>query len=155
MSEDKKILENSKKVVKSGLGFMEEFKEFLKRGNALELAIGIIIGGSFQTIIKSLVEDVMMPLISAIIGGINFENWKWVLKEEGRHVITLNYGVFLTNIINFLIMAFVIFLFVKVMNKLSITCEPEVREEKECPYCLSSIPKKAIRCANCTSQVEK
>ena len=155
MSEDKTILESSKKVVKSGLGFMDEFKEFIKRGNALDLAVGVIIGGAFQTIIRSLVEDMMMPLISSIIGGIDFSNWKLVLKEDGMHSITLNYGAFFANIINFLIMAFVIFIFIKVMNKLSMTKALEVEEEKTCPYCLSSVPEQAVKCLYCTSELEQ
>ena len=155
MLKDKTLLENSKDVAKGGLGFMGEFKEFIRRGNALELAIGVIIGGALQTIIKSLVGDIIMPIVSVFVGGISLERWKLVLKENGAQSITLNYGAFLTDVINFLIMAFVIFVFVKAMNKLSLAKVSIIDDPKTCPYCCSPISKKATRCPQCTSQLSE
>lgn len=147
-------------------GFVAEFKEFIMRGNVVDLAVGVIIGGAFQKIVTSLVNDVIMPVISFITGGVDFSNWFISLdgntyatlaqaQEEGA--ATLNYGVFMTNIINFLIMAFVIFLMVKGLNALA--RKKEEKEEapttKTCPYCQSEVSIKATKCPHCTSELEK
>lgn len=147
-------------------GFVAEFKEFIMRGNVVDLAVGVIIGGAFQKIVTSLVNDVIMPVISFITGGIDFSNW--FISLEGKTyatlaqaqeagAATLNYGVFLTNIINFLIMAFVIFLMVKGLNTLA--RKKDVKEEapttKTCPYCQSEVSIKATKCPHCTSELEK
>lgn len=150
-------------------GFIAEFKEFIMRGNVVDLAVGVIIGGAFQKIVTSLVNDVIMPLISFITGGIDFSNW--FLSLDGKNfatlaqaqeagAATLNYGVFLTNVLNFLIMAFVIFVMIKGLNRLARKKEEKKEEAEEpktkvCPYCQSEISVKASRCPNCTSELEK
>lgn len=144
--------------------FMQEFKEFIMRGNVMDLAIGIIIGAAFTSIINSLVKDILMPPIGLLLGGIDFSNL-FVALDGGNYASliaaqeaaapTLNYGLFINNIINFLIVAFVIFLVVRWVNRLK-SKQPQASEEpttKDCPYCLSTIPVKASRCPNCTSDV--
>lgn len=147
---------------------IEEFKIFIMRGNVLDLAIGVIIGGAFQKIVNSLVNDIIMPLISLITGGINFSNWFLALDNSSYTVLseaqagganTLNYGLFLTEVLNFLIMAFVIFMFVKTMNRIAAKrkkaeAEPEPEKTKVCPYCKSEIDIAASRCPHCTSQLD-
>ena len=149
-----------------GKGFISEFKTFIMRGNVMDLAVGVIIGGAFQAIINSLVNDIIMPIISAITGGIDFSNWfvsldgtKYATLAAAQEAgaATLNYGVFITAIINFLLMALVIFILVKSLNALAARTKKQEEEaeptEKECPYCLSKIPVKATKCAHCTSEV--
>lgn len=151
-------------------GFMSEFKKFIMRGNVIDLAVGVIIGGAFQAIVNSLVNDVVSPVISLATKGINFADKFLVLavtdevfataeaaKEAGY--ATLNYGAFITAVINFLIMATVIFLLVKGINKVS-----EIGKKKEepveeapttkvCPFCKSEISIEAVKCPNCTSDL--
>lgn len=142
--------------------FLDEFKTFIVRGNVLDLAVAVIIGGAFQKIITSMVNDLIMPIISLITGGIDFKNWFFAFdmqeyatieaaKQAG--VATLNYGTFLTESINFVIMAFVIFLMVKSMNVIATRLRPieEKVTTKECPFCKSNIHIGAMRCPNCTS----
>lgn len=140
-------------------GFIAEFKKFIARGNVMDLAVGVIIGGAFQSIVNSLVNDIVMPVISLITGGLDFLAWKIVLSE-GENAASINYGNFITAVINFLIMAFVIFCFVKAMNTLS---EKMVKKEEEapaapttkvCPFCKSEIKIEATRCPHCTSELE-
>lgn len=147
---------------------IEEFKVFIMRGNVLDLAIGVIIGGAFQKIVNSLVNDVIMPLISLITGGINFSNWFLTLDNSSYAVLaeaqanganTLNYGLFLTEVLNFLIMAFVIFMFVKTMNRIAskrkkVDIKEEAVKTKQCPYCKTEIDAQATRCPHCTSVLE-
>lgn len=147
---------------------IEEFKVFIMRGNVLDLAIGVIIGGAFQKIVNSLVNDVIMPLISLITGGINFSNWFLALDNSSYAVLaeaqanganTLNYGLFLTEVLNFLIMAFVIFMFVKTMNRIAskrkkVDIKEEAVKTKQCPYCKTEVDAQATRCPNCTSVLE-
>lgn len=147
---------------------IEEFKVFIMRGNVLDLAIGVIIGGAFQKIVNSLVNDVIMPLISLITGGINFSNWFLALDNSSYTVLaeaqanganTLNYGLFLTEVLNFLIMAFVIFMFVKTMNRIAskrkkVDVKEEAVKTKQCPYCKTEIDAQATRCPHCTSVLE-
>ena len=152
-----------------GKGFISEFKTFIMRGNVIDLAVGVIIGGAFQKIVNSLVNDIVMPVISLLTGGIDFSNWFLVLgegdfataaaaKEAG--VATLNYGTFLSTALDFLIMAFVIFLIIKGINsvtekfKKETTEEPAVPTTKVCPYCKSEIDIAATKCPHCTSDVE-
>ncbi len=136
--------------------FFKEFKEFISRGNVIDLAVGVIIGGAFQKIVTSLVEDIITPLINMVA---NVESVEKLSVKIGS--ATLNYGHFIEAIISFLIMAFVIFMIIKGMNHLSQTAqkikpgekveEGEEPTTKECPYCLSEIPYLAVRCPKCTS----
>lgn len=144
---------------------IDEFKQFIIRGNVLDLAVGVIIGAAFQKIISSMVNDIIMPIISLCTGGIDFTNW--FIALDGKSYVTLiqaqaagsptlNYGTFLTEVINFLIMAFVIFMMVKIMNTLANKVKKETTKEhidhqKQCPYCMSAIDINASRCPHCTS----
>ena len=139
---------------------LREFKDFVMRGNVLDLAIAVIIGAAFGSVITSLVNDIIMPPIGVLLGGVDFTNLFLSLtgqaypsltaaKEAGA--ATINYGLFLNTVVNFLIVAFAIFLLVKQVNRLT---RPKVAPEpttKECPFCMSSIPIKATRCPHCTS----
>lgn len=140
----------------------KEFKAFIARGNAFDLAVGVIIGAAFGRIITSLVDDVIMPPIGLLLGKVDFTNLYLNLggksypslaaaKEAGA--ATLNYGVFLNTVINFLIVAFVIFLLVKQINRLKAAPAPASPTTKECPFCLTVIPLKATRCPACTSEL--
>ena len=144
----------------------KEFKEFAMRGNVLDMAVGIIIGAAFGTIVASFVADVIMPPIGLLLGNVDFSNIFAVLKEgkvpgpyasvavaKEAGAITINFGLFINTIINFLIVAFAIFLVVKNVNKLKRT-PPAVPTTKECPHCLSTIPIKATRCGHCTSDLK-
>ena len=136
--------------------FMKEFKEFIARGNVMDMAVGIIIGGAFTSIVSSLVEDIINPILG-IFGGMNFDQLSIKLLGDA----TLNYGKFLTAVINFLIMAFVIFVIMKAINKMSEKTQPkkeEIEEEpttKVCPFCKSEISIEATRCPHCTSILEE
>ena len=150
-------------------GIIQEFRTFIMRGNVIDLAVGVIIGGAFQAIVNSLVNDIVSPVLSLVTKGINFADKFIVLtaedvtfatveaaKEAGY--ATLNYGSFITAVINFLIMAVVIFLLVKTINKISEIGKKkvEVVEEattKVCPFCKSEISIEAVRCPNCTSEL--
>ena len=154
-------------AVEKTKGFAAEFKKFIMRGNVLDMAVGVIIGGAFQAIISSLVNDIIMPVITLITGGIDFTDWfvalngeKYASLEAAQEAgaATLNYGVFITAIINFLLMAIVVFLIVKAMNTAS---EKVVKKKEEapattkiCPYCKSEINKDATRCPHCTSELK-
>lgn len=130
--------------------FMSEFKEFISRGNVMSMAVGIIIGGAFTNIVSSLVEDIINPILG-LFGGMNFDRLSVNLLGE----VTLNYGKFLTAVINFLIMAFIVFLMVKAVNKVGEKAEHKEETEevttKECPFCKSEIAIEATRCPHCTS----
>lgn len=148
--------------------FMQEFKEFAMRGNMLDLAIGIIIGGAFTTIVNSLVNDVINPLLGLIIGDIDFSNlfialdgntYATLAEAEELGVSVFKYGSFISNVINFIIMALVVFLMVKVINhvrnlgkKEEAPAEPTT---KVCPFCQTEISIKATRCPHCTSMLEE
>ena len=133
--------------------FMNEFKKFICRGNVMDMAVGIIIGGAFTTIVNSLVTDIINPLLG-LFGGTNFDNLVWNITGD----VVLAYGKFITAVINFLIMAFVIFLLVRTMNKISDKYgkkeEPKAPTTKKCPYCKSDIALDATRCPHCTSQLD-
>lgn len=140
-------------------GFIDEFKKFISRGNVMDLAVGVIIGGAFQSIVNSLVNDIVMPVISIITGGLDFSAWK-IMLSEGENAASINYGNFITAVINFLIMAFVIFCFVKFMNSLNekLTKKPEeaapaAPTTKVCPFCKSEVNIEATRCPHCTSEL--
>ena len=151
-----------------GKGFIAEFKKFIMRGNVIDLAVGVIIGGAFQSIVKSLVDDIFMPIISLATKGIDFSNWFIALdgnkygtlaqaQEAGAAVIS--YGNFISAVINFIIMAFIIFLFVKAINPLAEKTkkaeEPAAPTTKKCPYCMSEIDIEATKCPHCTSSLEE
>ncbi len=148
---------------------LKEFKEFAMRGNVVDMAVGIIIGAAFGTIVNSLVQDVIMPPIGLLLGNIDFSNLFAVLKDgkvagpytsvaaaKAAGAVTINYGLFINTIISFVIVAFAVFLLVKTVNKLNRQKEalPAVPTTKECSYCLSTIPIKATRCPNCTSELK-
>ena len=143
---------------------LEEFKKFVTRGNVLDLAVGVIIGGAFGRIVSSLVNDVIMPPIGLLLGRVNFANLFINLsgkpydslaaaKEAGA--ATINYGAFINTIIEFLIVALVLFLVIKQVNRLQAKKEaaPATPTTKECPFCCTNIPIPAKRCPNCTSQL--
>lgn len=136
--------------------FLEEFKKFALKGNMIDLAVGMIIGSAFTGIVSSLVNDIFMPLLSIFTGRINFDDLMIVLGS-GDTAATINYGTFLTQLVNFLVVSFVIFLLVRQINKLQhLNTKEEVKEEteKECPYCKSKISIHAVRCPHCTSILE-
>ncbi len=134
--------------------FFEEFKTFISRGNVIDMAVGIIIGGAFTGIVSSLVEDIINPLIG-LFGGMNFDRYSITLLGEA----TLNYGKFLTAVMNFIIMAFVVFMLVSMINKTAEKMKKKQEEAapttKKCPFCKSDIHLEATRCPHCTSVIEE
>lgn len=148
-----------------GTNMLQEFKKFALRGNMIDLAVGVIIGGAFNAIVTSLVNDIVMPILSVFTGKLDFSNYFFALDGEKyetiaaaqeKGVATINYGLFITGIINFIIMAFVVFLLVRQINKLRDKNMPVVEPTtKKCPHCMSEINKAATRCPHCTSEVEK
>ena len=143
--------------MKKGKGFIAEFKKFILRGNVLDMAVGVIVGGAFTAIVTSLNQDILTPLLG-LIGGTDFSHLT-VTLGEGETAPVLMYGNFITAVINFLITAFVIFLLIKMINsitqKLSKKEEPAAPTTKTCPYCKSSIDIEATRCPHCTSVLEE
>jgi large conductance mechanosensitive channel len=148
---------------------LKEFKEFAMRGNVVDMAVGIIIGAAFGTIVNSLVQDVIMPPIGLLLGNIDFSNLFLVLKEgkvvgpyatvaiaKAAGAVSINIGIFINTVISFVLVAFAVFLLVKTVNKLKRQGEapPAVPTTKECTYCFSTIPVKAMRCPNCTSELK-
>lgn len=148
---------------------LKEFKEFVMRGNVVDMAVGIIIGAAFGTIVNSLVQDVIMPPIGLLLGNIDFSNFYAVLKEgkvagpyasvaaaKAAGAVTMNYGMFINTLISFLIVAFAVFLLVRTINKMRRQEEapPPAPATKECTYCFSKISIKATRCPNCTSELK-
>ena len=148
---------------------LKEFKEFAMRGNVVDMAVGIIIGAAFGTIVKSLVSDIIMPPIGLLLGKVDFSNLFITLKSvpsggtfatvaeaQKAGAVTLNYGLFINTVINFVIVAFAIFLLIRGLNRLKREEEvpPAEPTTKECPQCYSTVPIKATRCAYCTSELE-
>ena len=144
---------------------LKEFKEFALRGNVMDMAVGVIIGAAFSTIVRSLVDDIIMPPIGLVLGGVDFTNLFLVLRDgapagpyatleaaRAASAVTINYGMFVNTIITFLIVTFAIFLMVKTINRWRAQ-EPVETNTRECPQCLSTIPLNASRCAFCTSQI--
>lgn len=144
---------------------LKEFKEFAIKGNMVDLAIGVIMGGAFGAVVSSLVKDVIMPPIGALLGGVDFASKMWVIKEGATAApyatpaaaaeagaVVMSYGAFINTVINFLIIALVIFFLVKAMNKLRKQAEEEVTT-KECPYCKTEIALEASKCPACTSSL--
>jgi large conductance mechanosensitive channel len=142
---------------------LKEFKEFALRGNVLDLAIGIIIGGAFGKIVSSFVSDILMPPIGLLLGNVDFANL-FINLSGGRYeslaaaqeagAATINYGLFISTVVDFVIVAFAIFLLVRQLNRLQREEEPAEPATKECPHCLSTIPIGATRCPHCTSELE-
>ena len=141
---------------------LKEFKDFVMRGNVVDLAVGVIIGGAFGKIVSSLVTDVIMPPIGLLLHGVDFSNLFVSLNGQAFATLadaqkagapTLNYGNFINNIIDFLIVALVIFLMIRAINRLQRPAPAPVPTTKDCPYCFSAIPLKATRCPQCTSQL--
>jgi large conductance mechanosensitive channel len=147
---------------------LKEFREFAMRGNVVDMAVGIIIGGAFGTIVKSLVDDLLMPPIGLLLGGVDFSNFFVTLaggnpagpyitlnaaKDAGA--VTLRYGLFVNSVISFLIVAFALFMVIRAMNNLrrEAPAAPPPPSTKECKFCCSAIPLKATRCPSCTSQL--
>jgi large conductance mechanosensitive channel len=149
---------------------LKEFKEFAMRGNVLDMAVGIIIGAAFGTIVNSVVADIIMPPIGLLLGNIDFSNLFFVLKQgtkaaapyeslaaaKAAGAVSINYGFFINTVISFLIVAFAVFLLIRGVNQLKRqeAAPPAVPTTKECPYCLSTIPIKATRCGHCTSELK-
>jgi large conductance mechanosensitive channel len=142
------------------MAMLKEFKEFAMRGNVMDMAVGVVLGVAFGKIIASLVDDVIMPPIGLALGNVDFSNlfinlsgkeYASVAAAKAAGAATLNYGIFFNNVLNFIIIAFVIFLMIRSFNKMK---QPEPVITKDCPYCLSVIPLKAIRCAHCTAELK-
>ncbi len=152
--------------------FIKEFKEFAIKGNVIDMAVGIIIGGAFSPIVNSLVKDIIMPPIGYILGNVDFSNlylsitpskvhYATLAEAQEAGIVTINYGVFFNTLISFLIVSFAVFLLVKTINKLKYDKKNEaaIQEEqtpttKECPYCCSSINIKAVKCPFCSSDLK-
>lgn len=141
----------------------KEFKEFAMRGNVLDLAIGIIIGGAFGKIVSSLVSDILMPPLGLLLGKVDFGNlyisldgkiYKSLLAAQAAGAPTLNYGLFINTLINFIFVAFAVFLLVRAINRFKRKETPAAPNTKDCPFCCSAIPLAATRCPQCTSSQE-
>lgn len=134
--------------------FFNEFKKFAMRGNVMDMAVGIIIGAAFGKIVDSMVKDIMMPPIGLLLGKVDFSDLKLKLSDD----VSINYGIFLNNVISFVIVAFAVFVLIKAVNKLQ---EKMIKEEaaasttKKCPYCCEDIPLAAVKCPHCTSDLPK
>ena len=146
---------------------LKEFKEFIMRGNVVDMAVVIIIGAAFGTIIKSLVDDVLMPPIGLALGNVDFSNFFLVIKEgkvagpyaslaaaKAAGAVSVNIGIFINTIISFLIVAFSVFLVIKNVNRFKKEPLPPDPSTKECPFCFTSIPIKATRCPHCTTELK-
>ena len=145
------------------MGFVSEFKEFAIKGNVLDMAVGIIIGVAFGAIVSSLVKDIIMPPIGMIMGGINFgdlflaldgKTYASLAAAQAAAAPTINYGLFINAIINFLIVALAIFMLIRQVNAAKKKPAPPEPNSKECPFCKESIPKAAIKCSHCTSDLK-
>jgi large conductance mechanosensitive channel len=141
---------------------LKEFKQFIMRGNVIDLAVGIIIGGAFGKIVSSLVDDIIMPPIGLILGKVDFSSlflsldgnsYASLAAAKAAGAATWNYGLFINTLINFLIVAFAIFLLIKQVNRMQKPAPVEAPKTKDCPYCQTAIPLAATRCPHCTSQL--
>ena len=144
------------------MGFIGEFKEFAVKGNVIDMAVGIIIGAAFGSIVNSLVKDVIMPPIGMLMGGINFADmfvaldgkaYATLSEAQAAAAPTINYGLFINSIISFIIVALAIFVLIKQINAMKKQPVPAEPNSKECPYCKESIPKAAVKCSHCTSDL--
>jgi large conductance mechanosensitive channel len=139
-----------------------EFKKFIMRGNVLDMAVGIIIGAAFTTVVKSLVEDIVMPPIGKLTGGVDFSSlfvtlgtgdFKTIAQAKDAGVATINYGLFINSVITFLIVAFAVFILVKAVASLQKPAPAAAPTEKDCPFCAMKIPVAARRCGHCTADL--
>ena len=146
-----------------GSKLLKEFKKFALKGNMIDLAVGIIIGGAFTSIVNSLVNDIIMPILSIFTKNINFTNlfisldgkkYETLEAAKAAEAATLNYGAFLTGVLNFLIMAFVVFLLVRWINKFKKPDAPAAPATKQCPYCITDINRNATKCPHCTADID-
>lgn len=146
------------------MGFIGEFKEFAMKGSVLDMAIGIIIGAAFGSVVNSLVKDIVMPPIGLVLGRVDFANlfvslngvhYDTLVAAQAAGAPTINYGTFINTIISFLIVAFVIFLIVRRVNAMRSKPMPPAPNTKECPFCKESISLAAVRCPHCTSEIGK
>jgi large conductance mechanosensitive channel len=137
------------------MSMTKEFKEFAMRGNVVDMAVGIVIGGAFGKIVSSMVSDVIMPPIGLILGNVDFSKLAIVLREKTAtaEAVTINYGLFINTVLDFVIVAFAIFMVIKQMNRLKKKEAPPEVTTKECPKCFSTIALQASRCPNCTSEI--
>jgi large conductance mechanosensitive channel len=144
------------------MALLKEFKEFAARGNVVDLAVAVVMGAAFGKIVSSFVSDVIMPPIGLLLGDVNFSNlfinlsgnYRTLEEARAAGAPTINYGVFLQAVFDFLIVGFVMFLLVKQINRLRSGEEPPPQETKECPFCIAIIPLKASRCQQCTSELK-
>jgi large conductance mechanosensitive channel len=151
------------------MALMKEFREFAVKGNVVDMAVGIIIGGAFGTIVKSLVDDVIMPPVGLLLGDVDFQDLFMVLRAgdpappyvtiadaQAAGAVTLNYGLFVNSLVAFLIVAFAVFMLVRSVNRLRRQEQeaPKSPTDRACPFCATTIPIKASRCPNCTSEIE-
>jgi large conductance mechanosensitive channel len=151
-------------IVNRRIAMLSEFKKFIMRGNVVDLAVGVIIGAAFGKIVTSLVNDILMPPIGLILGKVDFSNlfvslngqkFASLADAQAAGAPTLNYGMFINNIIDFLIVAIAIFFLIKAINRMTKKEEkPAEVTTRECPFCMTQISKKASRCPNCTSEVK-
>jgi large conductance mechanosensitive channel len=145
----------------------KEFRDFAMRGNVVDMAVGVVVGAAFATIAKSLVDDIIMPPIGLLLGGVDFANLFLVMKPganpgpylkladaKAAGAVTINYGVFINSIVSFLIVAFAVFLVIRAINRMHRPA-PAAPTTKECMYCASTIPIKALRCPHCTSELAR
>ena len=131
----------------------KEFKEFAIKGNVVDMAVGIIIGAAFGTIVTSLVNDIIMPPIGLLLGNVNFSDLAVVLREKTAEAaaVSINYGIFINNLLDFVIVAFAVFLLIRQVNRFR---RPPAATTRDCPYCCSKIPIKATRCPQCTAELK-
>ncbi len=160
---------NLREKSRNGVEVLKEFKEFALRGNVLDMAVGIIIGAAFSTIVNSLVNDVLMPPFGWLLGGVDFENFYLTIQSgsppgpylsladaQAAGAVTVNYGVFINSVISFLIVAVAMFVLIRAINRLQKSGEeeaPAAPTEKDCPFCFTAISIQASRCPNCTSEL--
>ena len=138
------------------MGIIDEFKKFAMKGNVLDMAVGIIIGTAFGKLVSSLVNEVIMPPIGLLLGNVDFSKLAITIKEAtaGSEAVSIKYGVFINTVLDFLIVAFALFIVIKQMNRLKKKEEAPQATTKECSRCFSVIPLKATRCPNCTSELQ-
>jgi large conductance mechanosensitive channel len=145
------------------MSILSEFKQFAMRGNVIDLAVGFVVGGAFAKIVSSLTGDVLMPPLGVVLGHVDFSNlfislsskhYDTLAQAKAAGAATLNYGVFINTIIDFVIIAFAVFILVKWVNRLTGADKPAAPTTKDCPYCLNSIPIAATKCGHCTSELK-